>query len=209
MQESTELKRSTNDEPEEYEDRIIAFVRSQLDLSRLIREASQKLILGVGDEQIFEFLFDHLGQLIPYDRIGVALIDAQTNTVSLKWVKSKIPFHHITKNYSAPLQGSSLEKIVLTGKPRILNDLLLYLREHPNSSSTKLIVQDGIMSSLTCPLIAGGRPIGFIFFSNKSRNTYSEEHADTFLEIAEELSIVVEQQRLRESRATPSTGGPA
>jgi GAF domain-containing protein len=194
MQESTELKRSTNDEPEEYEDRIIAFVRSQLDLSRLIREASQKLILGVGDEQIFEFLFDHLGQLIPYDRIGVALIDAQTNTVSLKWVKSKIPFHHITKNYSAPLQG---------------NDLLLYLREHPNSSSTKLIVQDGIMSSLTCPLIAGGRPIGFIFFSNKSRNTYSEEHADTFLEIAEELSIVVEQQRLRESRATPSTGGPA
>jgi len=181
----------------EYEEQIYAHVRSKLELGRLFREVNQKIISGANDVQIFEFVFDNLSRFIPFDRIGVALIDQQDGLVKLRWVRSKDPPKHLSGNYSAPLKGSSLEKIVSTGKPRILNDLLQYLREHPNSVSTQLITQDGIRSSLTCPLSADGRPVGFVFFSSKTPNTYSEEHAEVFLEIAEELSIVAEQQHLK------------
>lgn len=188
---------SNEDTTLEYEERIFAQVRSKLELSRLFREVNQKIITGASDVQIFEFVFEKLNYFIPFDRIGVALIDQHDGLVKLRWVRSKDPPKYLSGNYSASLKGSSLEKIVLTGKPRILNDLLQYLCENPRSVSTQLIVQDGIRSSLTCPLSAEGRPVGFVFFSSKTPNTYSEEHAETFSEIAEELSIVAEQQHLK------------
>jgi two-component system chemotaxis family response regulator WspR len=41
-----------------------------------------------------------------------------------------------------------------------------------------------------------GKPIGFLFFSSMTPGTYRAEHVDTFLLIAEELSIIVEKGRL-------------
>lgn len=102
----------------------------------------------------------------------------------------------IKKGYTAFLSGSSLEGVLTTQQPRILNDLQLYLAENPNSLSTKLIVAEGIQSSLTCPLIADGKPIGFIFFSSKEKNTYIDAHQKTFINLASQISFLVEKSRL-------------
>ena len=99
----------------------------------------------------------------------------------------------IKKGYTAFLSGSSLEGVLTTQQPRILNDLQLYLAENPNSLSTKLIVSEGIQSSLTCPLIADGKPIGFLFFSSKEKNTYIDAHQKTFINLASQISFLVEK----------------
>jgi hypothetical protein len=59
-----------------------------------------------------------------------------------------------------------------------------------------MAIKDGIAANLTCPLKANGKPIGFVFFSSFRPNTYEDKHVDTFLTIADELSIVVEYGRL-------------
>jgi signal transduction histidine kinase len=112
------------------------------------------------------------------------------------WAKSDQPVLKLTKGYSAPLAGSSLETIMTTGQPRIINDLLEYLEQKPDSDSSRLIVAEGMRSSLTCPLIANGIPVGFIFFSSIEPNTYADAHVDIFKRIAGQLSVIVEKGRL-------------
>jgi signal transduction histidine kinase len=51
-------------------------------------------------------------------------------------------------------------------------------------------------SSLTCPLVAVGKPVGFVFFSSQQPNTYRDLHVEVFLEIAGQLSTTVEKSRL-------------
>ncbi len=133
---------------------------------------------------------------IPYDRIGCSLIDADGHRVRAQWARASYPGVKVMKGYSAPLAGSSLEDIFRTGRPRILNDLLEYLRAKPSSESTRLIVAEGVRSSLTCPLIANGIPVGFLFFSSTQPGTYADAHVEVYQRLAQQISVIVEKGRL-------------
>jgi adenylate cyclase len=111
-------------------------------------------------------------------------------------MRSKLPGVEIPVGYSARLEGSSLQAVLESGRPRILNDLEAYLREHPDSENTRLIVAEGMRSSLTCPLIAMGKPVGFLFFSSTTPHTYGDVHVELYLRIAEHLSVIIEKSRL-------------
>lgn len=172
---------------------------TQLRLGRLLGEINHKLSEGQDNDKILDFLFDSLDIIIPYDRIGIALVEGEGHQRQMcsKWVRSKFACSYIVAGYCAPLEGSSLKTILETGQPRIINDLVQYSQDHPNSESTKLILKDGIRSSLTCPLKADNKFVGIVFFSSKDAHTYKKEHIQTYLEIAEELSLIIEHARLR------------
>jgi diguanylate cyclase (GGDEF)-like protein len=53
-------------------------------------------------------------------------------------------------------------------------------------------------SSLTCPLLIKGQPVGFLFFSSMQAHAYSKEHEDLFLQIAGQLALTLERSRLYE-----------
>lgn len=171
---------------------------SQFNLNRLLRKVNHKLTDGVEYSTILDFLFESLAIVIPYDRIGIALIEGagDTKQACATWMKSKIPASHLCAGYRAPIRGSTLEWILETGRPRIINDLDEYVRKHPQSKSTRLILKDGIRSSLTCPLKSRGNAIGLVFFSSCRPETYKNEHVQTYLDIADELSVVIENARL-------------
>lgn len=168
---------------------------AQFKFGRLLREINQKIATGESFEGILEFLFDSMDSIIPYDRIGIAL--AEGDKLYSKWMKSKLPSGHLGPGYCGPLAGSSLKQILESGRPRIINDLLQYGLEKPESEPTKLALKDGIRSSLTCPVYLEGAPLGIVFFSSGMTNTYKSEHIEIYLEIAEELSFVIGQDRLR------------
>ena len=168
-------------------------------LFKLIGEINRRVSTGTDYRRVLDFIFDSLESVIPYDRMGIAILSGEGADLRLKleWVKSKIHFSHLDLNYSAPVRGSSLEKLLLSNQPRIINDLINYSQAHPTSESTKLALLDGIRSSLTCPLRAGGRSVGVLFFSSARSNTYRDAHVATFLSLAEELSLIVDHGRLR------------
>jgi signal transduction histidine kinase len=161
-----------------------------------IEKITAQINAGVLLDDILEIVYRDFRELIPYNRIGLSLIEDDGQTVRARWAKTDRPNMTITAGYASPLAGSSLEDIIRTGQPRVLNDLEEYLRQKPESTSTQAILNEGIRSSLTCPLIANGVPIGFIFFSSVAANTYSETHVNTFKHVAEQLSIIVEKGRL-------------
>jgi diguanylate cyclase (GGDEF)-like protein len=48
----------------------------------------------------------------------------------------------------------------------------------------------------TCPLVAQAKRVGFVFFSSCRPNTYSERHVELLMQVAGQLSLVVEKGRL-------------
>lgn len=163
---------------------------------RTLVKVTERINAGLVLDQVLNHVFDSFRPIIPYNRIGFSLIDDGDQVVRARWARSDASDMVITSGYEAPLKGSSLENIIQTGQPRILNDLEAYLAEHPQSESTKKILQEGMRSSLTCPLIAMGKPIGFMFFSSMEPNTYRDMHVEIFLQIAGQLAVIVEKGRL-------------
>jgi signal transduction histidine kinase len=146
-------------------------------------------------DDVLNYVFESFRPIIPYNRIGCSLIEENGKLVRANWARSDALDLAISKGYEALLEGSSLQSIIKTGRPRIINDLEAYLTKNPMSDSTNRIVREGMRSSLTCPLIAMGKPIGFLFFSSMKPETYRKIHQDIFIQISSQLSIIVEKSR--------------
>jgi len=147
-------------------------------------------------DDILESVYKEFKGFIPYDRIGFALLEQNGKILRAYWSKTEYSNVKIKKGYAGLMQESSLSTIIHTGQPRIINDLEEYFHTKPTSHSTRMAIEEGIRSSLTCPLISNGVPVGFIFFSSLEKNTYSQAHLETYQRIARQLSITLEKGRL-------------
>jgi diguanylate cyclase (GGDEF)-like protein len=161
-------------------------------LVRLGERVNAGLVLG----EVLDQVFDSFRPIIPFDRIGCSLLEDDGRVARAVWTRAVGGVPQLGPGYTAPLEGSSLAQIIETGRPRIINDLEQYLREHPGSRSTRLVLADGVRSSLTCPLVALGRRVGFVFFSSNRAGSYTERHVELLTLVAGQLSLVVEKGRL-------------
>lgn len=163
---------------------------------RKILEVSEEINRELFVENVLDRIYNTFSSLIPYHRLGCALLIKNDQSLQAYWARASYAGLKIEKHYTERMEGSSLEAILATGKPRIINDLERYLADHPESVSTKLIVAEGVRSSLTCPLIAHGKSLGFLFFSSCQKNTYRDLHYDLFLQIAGQVSVLIEKSLL-------------
>jgi hypothetical protein len=172
------------------------------DLSGRLHEAAVQMVLedlkqlwfsGKSLFEVLDVVYETMRHIIPFDRMSVAFYNEETGMVVSRWVRSETEVKHVDKGYWAELKGSSLEPILRTGQPRIINNLEQHLAARPDSKATQDILKDGVMSNLTCPLRAGTRAIGLLFFSSRRPDTYQPSHIDTFLAVADSLSLAVEK----------------
>lgn len=163
-------------------------------LATITRKINEGLVL----EDILDQVYESFSTLIPYDRIGFALLEDGTRRVRAHWARSEASEIKLPLGYTADLEQTSLGEVMRSGRPRILNDLEAYLEANPDSESTRRIVAEGMCSSLTCPLLIMGQPVGFLFFSSMQKHAYSGVHQGVFLQIAGQLAVTLEKSRLYE-----------
>lgn len=167
-----------------------------LRVSEQVQQIADLAVAGLGLEETLEHMFAGFRDIIPFDRLSCALLSDDGARVVARWVQPTGPSTVIREGFSAALAGSSLQSLLQSGEPRIINDLEAYLSAHPHSVTSRLVLEEGVRSSLTGPLIAQGKPLGFLFFSSWQKFSYTSVHQDIFRRIATQLSCLIERSDL-------------
>lgn len=156
-------------------------------------EVNRRIAAGESLADIITFLFEATRGVTPCDRVSVAFLeDGGKRVVSHHAVALYGPLC-LDKGYAADMRGSSLAAVLKTGRLRIIHDLDAYFKRKPSSESTRLLIEEGVCSSMTCPLVVEGRPVGFLFRSSRAPHSYTARHAMLHLAMAERISQAVEK----------------
>ena len=177
--------------------KLSSYLQKQFDknqsLYRIMVECNLNLRLIDVLNHIYESFQDHL----PYDRISLALIENDKNKLKLHWARANYNNLELNTGYSFPITDSSnLQKLIESQEILIIDDLSAYLEKHSESNLIQAASKEGIHSCLICPLIATGKPIGFISFSCRKKNIYKKSHRDLSLQIASHLALIIERTKL-------------
>ena len=144
-------------------------------------------------EDVMQFLFDAGRRIWPCDRLGLAFIQDDGKRLVQRWTRARYSPFNLPEGYAEDISKSTLKEVIDTGKVRIIHDFIRYLSVHPDSTATSKLVEEGLRSSMTCPLYVEGRAVALLFMSSKSQRIYTEEHVREHLAIAEHLSQAVEK----------------
>lgn len=141
---------------------------------------------------------------LKFDRIGFATVEEEHFVADISISESN--FLRLKRGFKVKKSESkSLMKIMNSKKVRIINDLESYYERHPNSDSTRLILEEGYHSSLTAPLVkSDGKIVGILFFSSKEKNIYREEDIYKVSSILDLISTIFEKNMLIEDLVTNS-----
>src|SRR5215213_1648739 len=99
-------------------------------VNALVATLVDQINRGLRFDEIFANLYAHIGEAIPCHRVAVALVDAGGE--QLRLVAALADGEQVLKvGYADKIAGSTLEDLLRTGHPRILNDLPAYLAKRP------------------------------------------------------------------------------
>lgn len=179
-------------------EKLSGYLQKQLErnqsLYKIMVECNRNLHLIDVLNHIYESFQDHL----PYDRISLALLENDGSKLKLHWSRADYSPLILNTGLIIPASDSGLLAIISPSDVLIIDDLSAHLEKHSKSRLTQAILSEGIRSSLICPLLAGGEPIGYIFFSSRNTSAYKDlySHQDLALQIASQISILVEKTQL-------------
>jgi signal transduction histidine kinase len=151
--------------------------------------------LGARDSlaAVLDFVVESTRAISPCDRYSFAFVEEEGRRVVSHHTRAFYEPLRLKTGYAESLEGSSLREVLARGVPRIISDLPAYAELRPESRSTKLLVAEGVASSLTCPLLVEGRAVGLLFRSARRKRAYDDHQVALQVAITERLSQVVEK----------------
>jgi signal transduction histidine kinase len=160
---------------------------------RILRLVNHRVAALPTLNDVVDFLFEETNTIFPFDRIGLAFVEDAGGRVVSHYARASYEPLLLSQGYAEDLTATSLGPVLERRMPRIIDDLEAYLEAKPASRSTRLLVKEGVRSSLTCPLSVEGRVVGFMFRSSRHVRAYSSRHVELSIAIAERISQAVEK----------------
>lgn len=129
-----------------------------------------------------DYIYKSFNHFLPYSYIGIALLE-NSNPVKViaSYGISELSHQGLAEafiGYDVLLSETSLGQIMTLKEPRIINDFEAYFWDRPIKKYSQILLDHGVKASITLPLEANGKPIGFIFFSSDRKNVYHKKHIE-------------------------------
>jgi signal transduction histidine kinase len=176
------------------------------DAQRLALDKINQKVAGTESlDAAMTLVADALREVCGCDRLSLHLLESDGQRIVARWVRASYQPVLIDRGYTQDLQGSSLRPILDKGLLRIIPDLDRYLAHNPESTATRLLVREGNHSSLTCPLLVDGRPVGILFASARRFRAFGLPEAQALQSIAERLGQAAEKVYRIEQLSTANT----
>ncbi len=144
-------------------------------------------------DRVMDLLYEATRDLCPCDRIGLAFVEDDGARVVSRWVRAEYAPVLLAGGYGEDMAGSSLAALATGRKLRVIRDLAAYLDAHPGSRSTRILVREGVRSSMTCPLVVDGRTVALLFRSSRMPDAYGPDQVAMHLAVGERLAQAVEK----------------
>ncbi len=158
-----------------------------------LRAVNQRIAAKPTLGDVIDYLFDETQGLISCDRMSLAFLEEDGRRVVQRYVRAAYKPLFLEPGFAEDLNGTSLAAVLESGRPRLIGDLREYLLAHPRSRATERLLQEGVRSSLTCPLVVEGRIVGFMFRSARATDAFARRHVELQMAISERLSQAVEK----------------
>jgi signal transduction histidine kinase len=130
--------------------------------------AVSELARSVGTlSELMDAVYKATCDVCPTDRMSFLMLEESGTRVVSHWVRTRYETVQLTGGYQEDLKHSSLAVLLENGQPRAINDLEQYLKDHPDSRATQLLVQEGIRSSLAYPLQVDNQAVGILVRNSK------------------------------------------
>ncbi len=142
-------------------------------------------------KDLLDFLFETFRGYSPTNRVALAFVKECDKRVVAYHSRSDYKKLFLKPGYAQDLEDSSLENVIRSGRARIIDDLKEYLKFKPDSASTRLIVQESLRSSMTCPLSVDGKHVGLLFRSSTKPYAYDNTQVLMWQAVAERISQAV------------------
>lgn len=161
----------------------------------IVANINKILISNLDIRDVYQKICDELHRKIDWDRVSITLLET-AGTIALNFLVTKGDGKSaldkaLGEKGRYPFIGSILERVVLTGKPVIVEDTLQNVNE-----TDKIFAKDGLRSRLAYPLRYKSRITGSVNFSCKCVNYYKEEHIKLLDKVVPFLAIAIENTKL-------------
>lgn len=179
--------------PGKNEKQATAAPKGRRSIERVLGRIHRRVLGGASLEEIIDSLFKEIRSVVPCDRIDIAFMEEGGTRLLLHHTRAKYAPLLLMPGFASDIVGSAVHAVFLRGKNRIIRDFAQYMKKYPESESAKLLLKEGIHSSMACPFYADRRPIGLIFCRAKKPGAYTTAEVRILGLIAESIGYALEK----------------
>ncbi len=187
---------------QELVDERTAQLRQSEERQRALLEINNAIISNLDRDALFEAIAKTLRSILSFDRLSLSIYDPANDLLKVFAVGGiAAQKAGVGAGINVPRQGSMMGRAVEQKRPLIGRDLR---QEHPESVDANIIaalVESGIRSYITLPLIARGKVVGVLNLASLATDQYSERDAEFLQEIAKQIALAVENTQAYEEIA--------
>jgi hypothetical protein len=143
-------------------------------------------------EEVIDFIFNEIKTVIPCDRIDVGFLEEDNQRIVIDYIRANYKDVQLEKDYVLDIGSSGPGDALESGECHIINDLAEY-RNVSGNESVELLINEGIRSCVTCPVIIDGIKIGLMSCRSRMPGAFAEREAAFLVQVLQRIRIIVEK----------------